>query len=617
MKTKNLLTIFIISLILIVGFLLLLHNYEKNDENGTNEQVNLDNTIKISYVGDLILLKDQVISSKINDGYDFDYMFRYAKRCFDSSDYTIGVLEGPSVDNKDYSTSNFDDGIKLYLNYPTDFIKAIKNAGIDFVTTANNHMLDVGLDSALETLDNLEKYEMAYTGTYRNEEEYHNVKIVEVKGIKIALLAYSYGSNYIEESYFFEEQPYFSKMIVDKSSPYFEKSKKIVIQDLKKARENADIIIVMPHMGTQFMHTTNSMQDRWNKIFAENGADIILGDHSHATQNIEYIGDTLVVNCPGNFANSYISFDGDATSIVNVYIDKETKKVVTSSIIPMITYEISKNKFSALPIYDIYMDDHLKDFVRVSSLNRVDQVLSIVTKSMIGKEITKDQLQKEYFVTKNKYIVDMEVSKKNSKFYHSLKNSRTVTFIGDSITEGTKNDGHPYYEPIVEDLKKLKVFNISEGGSTVKSLYRKYYSDLQKVNSDIVVIALGCNDIRYRNENSAFTSEEYIEYMNKIIDLIIHNNSESKIFILAPWPSLDYDKLSKANLLTKNLLYEDYISSIENEYKDKENIIFINQYLYLKQFFGSNNAFEYLTDQIHPNHLSGIRLYSKAILETY
>ena len=96
-------------------------------------------------------------------------------------------------------------------------------------------------------------------------------------------------------------------------------------------------------MGTQFSHQTNDFQKKWNKIFSNLGANIILGDHCHAVQPLEFLGNTFIVNCPGNFANSYIKNDGDATAIVNLYFDNNTKKFIGSSIIPCIHMNLSKN----------------------------------------------------------------------------------------------------------------------------------------------------------------------------------------------------------------------------------------------------------------------------------
>jgi len=149
-----------------------------------------NNSIRISYVGDLIMLKDQVTSSKNNltGKYNFDYMFKYTSNHFHESDLSIGVYEGPSAGDKtSYSTSNYDDNIPIFLNYPDEFAEAVKKAGINLVTTANNHLFDKKLEGALRTLDVLEKYSLIHLGTYRNIEEKRKVKIVNIKGIKALL----------------------------------------------------------------------------------------------------------------------------------------------------------------------------------------------------------------------------------------------------------------------------------------------------------------------------------------------------------------------------------------------------------------------------------------------
>ena len=97
----------------------------------------IGDSFSIGFVGDLILLEDQVNSFFENGGYNFDDMFLYTKKYFNSVDYMIGVLEGPSDDSVDYSFGNFDDGKELRLNYPSSFLKSIKESGIDLVTLSN------------------------------------------------------------------------------------------------------------------------------------------------------------------------------------------------------------------------------------------------------------------------------------------------------------------------------------------------------------------------------------------------------------------------------------------------------------------------------------------------
>lgn len=171
---------------------------------------------------------------------------------------------------------------------------------------------------------------------------------------------------------------------------------------IKAKNESPDIIMVLVHMGDQFLHHTIEFQDKWNKIFSELGADIILGYHSLTVQPLQYIGNTFVVNSPGNFANSYIKMDGDSTAIIDIYINKQTKKVIAASAIPMYTKEIKPKYFVAIPIYDL-ITNKLVDLDEKEK-ERVEKIQLMSTKVMAGKEIGIQDIQKSYFFINNSYF---------------------------------------------------------------------------------------------------------------------------------------------------------------------------------------------------------------------
>ena len=379
---------------------------KENNRKINNDKNNIfDNSIRISYVGDLILLKDQVISSKnkLTGKYDFDYMFKYTSNHFHESDLSIGVYEGPSAGNKtSYSTSNYDDNIPIFLNYPDEFVEAVKKAGINLVTTANNHLFDKKLEGALRTLDILDKYSLIHLGTYRNNEEKRKVKIVKVKGIKIAFLAYTSHVNHIRIQELYEKYNFLTNIIPYKTNKYYNNIYKDIKNDFIRAKkESPDIIIVLAHMGEQFLHHTVEFQEKWNKIFSDLGADIILGDHSHTVQPLEYIGNTLIINSPGNFANSYIKMDGDSTALIDIYINKHTKKVIGASAIPMYTKKLEQNLFCAIPIYDLINNKLIE--LNETERMRVEEIQLMSTKVLVGKEIGIKDIKKNYFFINNSY----------------------------------------------------------------------------------------------------------------------------------------------------------------------------------------------------------------------
>lgn len=608
--TKKNIAYFNIFLALLITFLLLFTsiNIKKiNKTNLSNNQDDLnDDMISISFVGDLILLEDQVKAGYNDSYYNFNKMFSYASKYFEKTDYTIGVLEGP-VANSTYSIGNFNDGKNIYLNYPKEFIDSIKGSGIDLVTISNNHILDKELKGLNETIENLKERNMDFIGS---KERY---KIVNIKNLKVGILAYTYGTNYYSEEKLYNLN--ITNMIVPKTSSLFEQVKNDVINDFNELKkQNVDLIIVLPHMGSQFALKQNEMQKTWNKIFADNGASIVLGDHSHSVQPLEYINDCFIVNSPGNFANQYTDNNGDATSIVNIYIDKNTKKVINSSIIPMFTKSDEKGFYYSIPIYDILNNIDIYNSMSNDELERIKNIQKLITKVMLNKEISTFDIEEQYYFSKDGYIpnkikkLNITNDLKKKKLYQELLHSKSVCFIGDSITAGSINGGHGWYEPLTANFD-INVKKASYGSYTTKLLLKNKQNEIKNCTSDLNVIAIGANDIRYRNENSAMTSDEYINNIDEIIKLI--NNK--KIILIAPFYSMSYDKVTNLSLKEKNKLYEEYTKALEN-YSKKNNYLFINPNPILEKTLNNSNTSYYLIDYIHPNH-TGLYLYSEAILE--
>lgn len=371
------------------------------------EQHKIENSVSILFVGDLILLKEQVdrgYNEKTKE-YNFDDVFSFTKQYIEEADLSIGVLEGPMAGEiAGYSNSNFDDGIAIYLNYPEEFGEAIKNAGFDLVTLANNHILDKGKEGAIQTIDTLEKIGLEYTGAFRNRAERKEPQIIEKEGLKIGVLAYTYGCNYYSEEEFLNQE--ITPALVKKESPHFQEVKKQVIEDFKILKQQeTDVIIVLPHMGTQFSNEVDEFQETWNEIFIEQGATIILGDHSHAVQPIQIQKnkegkETIIVNSPGNFANSYQEQNGDATAMVEIYLEKETGNVIGSSVIPMWVQATMESNYRAIPIYDIM---EKKAQISTYELKRVKEVYELITDVMLDNKLNLENIQKKLYLMPDGY----------------------------------------------------------------------------------------------------------------------------------------------------------------------------------------------------------------------
>ena len=417
-----------------------------------------DRAFRITFAGDLILLEDQVKRGYRNGKYDFTDVFEYARKYIQSADFSIGVFEGPMAGQQmGYSQGNFDDHKELSLNFPDEFAVAVKQAGFDLVTTANNHLLDKGLLGAIQTLDTLDKIGLDHTGSYRNllEKENKKVKLVERQGIKMAFLSYTYGSNYIHTKDLVQGKlGFLTSVIADPQSPWFDTSKAQVEQDFKKAKSlRPNLIIVLPHTGTQFSNIPDQQQKVWFDIFKQNGADIILGDHPHVVEPIQVESgkNGLVVTgyCPGNFANIYRKQQGDTSMLIDVYIDRMTKKVLGAGMVPLYTQAQADGNYRALPIYDIMHNPLLRRQLSTDDQQRAQEAFALITQVVLATPLDISSVALRYYLNKDGWLrekapaLTLNNQLKQGLLYKTLAHKDTICFIGDSVTQGTKNGGYP------------------------------------------------------------------------------------------------------------------------------------------------------------------------------
>ena len=601
----------------------------------TSEQESaIADSVKISFTGDLILLRDMVENryDEETGTYDFEPMFSDVSDYWKNSDLAIGVFEGPCAgEEESYSSSAYDDGFPLYLNYPDSFASAVKKAGINLVTTANNHLLDKGAAGALRTLDVLDKAGLSHTGSYRNKEEWAEIPLLNVQGLKIAVLSYTYGSNYYTDDYFFEEQnQYLTKVIVPLRSKFFKKSLEIVKEDFRKAKAlNPDCIIVLPHMGTEFKHYPDEGQKYWCKVFVENGADIVLADHPHAVQPIEWIenrgggGYGMILYCPGNFINSFTLYDGDASILTEVYLSKRNGKPIGAGIIPLyassaVDLKTGKEVFKGIPIYKTVKNNALGKVISGTEYTRLQDIHKIITKSVLNAELDLDAVQERYFMfpelgyTRQK--VEPLENRSSNQLTELIRTANKICFVGDSITEGTKNGGYGWFEPLIESFENKQYSRFAKGSETSK-YFLDHKEEIASENADLYICAFGCNDIRYRDSaKCAMSAEKYIKNISDLVDFIIEKNPSAKFVFIAPWESSQYDPYCYVDLEEKENLYAAYTKSLKDFCTDN-NLLFINPNPYIfnhlkKQFWSI-----YLKDHIHPNADKGIRLYSQSVLD--
>ena len=593
-----------------------------------SQKESFDKAFRITFAGDLILLEDQVKLgyNYKEDNYNYDDVFERAKPYISSADLAIGVFEGPMAGKeKGYTTGNFDDGKKLYLNFPDEFAASVKNAGFDLVTTANNHLMDKGEEGAKRTLEVLDKTGLDHTGSYKDaaDKEKNRIKLVEKDGIKIAVLSYTFCSNYVSNEDLIDGQySYITSMIAGTKGKQFDKLKAQVEEDFKQAKSlSPDLILVLPHIGTQFLNWPDKEQEVWFKIFKDNGADIILGDHPHVVEpvEIETVNGKKVFTayCPGNFANKYRENQGDTSMLVDVYIDRDTKQIIGGGIVPLYTYAPAGKNYRAVPIYDIVNDEKLRAELTNDDISRAEKAHSIITSVVFGNSMDVSAVKERYYFTSDGFLrqktkaLEMTDRMYGSTLYGAVSSADKVCFVGDSVTEGTKNGGTPWYEPIEALFPGKDISNFSKGGCTVSYML----DNIDQIPAaNLYVIAVGTNDVRYRNEKTcAMTSEEYVKRLSELKEKLSSKNANAKFLFIAPWFSTDGDPYSPISYDEIVALNEEYSAALEKYCKDNS-LMYVNANPYIRNVLSVKTDRTYLLDHIHPNAAKGVKLYSKAVL---
>jgi poly-gamma-glutamate capsule biosynthesis protein CapA/YwtB (metallophosphatase superfamily) len=252
-----------------------------------------DVTVDIMMIGDILAHEGVYNSGLQADGtYNFDHLFKNIKSDISAADIRIV--------NQETILGGVELGLSGYpcFNSPYEIGVAEAKAGFNVILHATNHTLDKGL-TGVENCLNFWKTnypEMAVLGINETEEDYNDIYVYNKDGFKIAILNYTYGTNGIAIP---ASKPYIVNMLdVDK-----------ITQDVTKAKEIADMVVVCPHWGTEYVYEPDSNQKYWTNLFLKLGVDVVIGAHPHVMEPVETLtrddGHQMVVYYSlGNFVSN-------------------------------------------------------------------------------------------------------------------------------------------------------------------------------------------------------------------------------------------------------------------------------------------------------------------------
>lgn len=266
------------------------------------ETVMVELTTEAPVYIDIVAVGDNLIHREIDDtvqredgSYYFDDIYAPVKNIISGADLAILNQEVPCAGNE-YGITGYPS-----FNAPTEVLDTAARLGFDVLTLATNHALDKGETGLVNTLNYLHTNypDILTTGTSSSYEEYMTIPIIEVKGVKIAVLNYTYGTNDIPLP-----NDYSVNMLSDRTK---------IAEDIRRAKEWADFVIVAPHWGNEYQQEPSAAQREMAGFFANCGADLIIGTHPHVVQPMEWITcadgrEVLVYYSLGNFVSAQAHF---------------------------------------------------------------------------------------------------------------------------------------------------------------------------------------------------------------------------------------------------------------------------------------------------------------------
>ena len=288
--------------------------------------------IDVMMVGDILTHMGVQDSGRLADGsLNYDHLFANIKEDVQDADIAIVnqevIIGGEELGLSGYPT----------FNCAYEIGDALVNAGFNVILHATNHTLDkgsVGVDNCINFWKS--KYpDITYLGINQVAEDRDNIYVYEQEGIRIAVLNYTYGTNGIPLP---EDRPYIVNLLEEDA----------VVADLEKAKAMSDFIIVCPHWGTEYTLVETEEQHYWAKLFADNGADLIIGAHPHVIEPVAWIeaednSRTLCYYSLGNF----ISTQNDASNMlgamakVTITNDEEGNVFIKEySVEPLVTQKL-------------------------------------------------------------------------------------------------------------------------------------------------------------------------------------------------------------------------------------------------------------------------------------
>lgn len=303
--------------------------------------------------GNPTALKLHTYSTKITIGMIGDILLHHPLFTYDNYDFAFAGVKDKLIGidfllaNQESMPGGEELGLTGYpsFNSPKHIIRDLKANGVDMVSIANNHTIDRKEAGLRKAIGHIQEYDMPYVGAYTSIEDQTTHRIIDIDGVQIAVLSYTFGTNgnpvpkgkeylvsLIERDRMLEEIGYLSKL--------------------------ADVVVVSMHWGNEYKLTPSEGQEELAQLVADAGADIIFGHHPHVLQKYDEVGKTKVFYSLGNF---YSAQQFDSTNIGGIARVSVTKievagqsfmEIAEPVFYPTVVKKDDKKRFVIRPLKD-------------------------------------------------------------------------------------------------------------------------------------------------------------------------------------------------------------------------------------------------------------------------
>lgn len=301
-------------------------------ESSNSTEVSPRRSAVLRVAGDFVIHDALIRSAQALGGgeaYDFSPMLSEICAALSNADFTFANVDGALsglVGRDVYS------GYPQF-NTPESLLSALKHAGVDGLTMANNHMLDRYYDGLLRSLDNAEAAGFFTTGVSRSQEERAQPTILTLCDIRIGVLNYTCSLNSIDRMRGLNPDAMAFAVHAVKNSDFG--------QDVRTLREaGAELILCFMHWGTEYMKTPDATQTALASQLMQAGVDVIVGGHPHVVQRADWLEGTnqfgeaqrtLCVYSIGNFLSGQRQSGRDGGVIFQLALKEDGGRIAVDS----------------------------------------------------------------------------------------------------------------------------------------------------------------------------------------------------------------------------------------------------------------------------------------------